>query len=437
MDGSINQKPFLVVAYDRLGIRQAGPAIRTLALASELSQKMPVEVLYEGDLPESSPAGITFIRKQDQKFDSAFFEKYRAALVPPLIALILPEILNSSIPVVVDLFDPVIWENLELYKSKTLEERKFQHERHLAALLAAIFRGDYFLAAGHRQQDLIMGALMTANRMNPDTWLPRKNIGQIIGLVPFGLPNDPPPGRENLPLPEGIPSEGPIVVWGGGMWDWLEPEIVVKAWPDVLKRYPAAYLVFPGTEHPNPHVPVMAAVERVRKCASEMNINKSIIYGKWFPRNEYIALLTHASCGVSAHSPGLECRYAARTRYLDAIWTGLPLVASEGDEYAEYIADHRLGLVVRESNPSDFAQGIIRIIENGKASYADNFNRARMRLTWRRMAAPLVDWAEAPRITHGPGTEFFQIVVGKGEARKRPADLMSLMGRLFTKLKKI
>ena len=216
------EKPFLIVAYDRLGERQAGPAIRTLALASELAALGPVEVIYEGDEPASSKKNVTFVARDKIEPDAAFFSRYRAALVPPLIALTLPEILESNIPIAVDLFDPVIWENLELHRDRPDSEREFQHERHLAALLAGLFRGDYFLVAGLRQQDLFLGALMVANRVNPLTWQHRVGTGQIIGLVPFGCPDDPPPKREDTPLPDDLKPNGPLVVWGGGMWDWLE-----------------------------------------------------------------------------------------------------------------------------------------------------------------------------------------------------------------------
>jgi glycosyltransferase involved in cell wall biosynthesis len=427
-------KPFLVLAYDVLGERQAGPAIRTLALAEELATVGPVTILGDGKPPDFGSDNITFVERSDAQPLADFLAGFKAALVPPLVALTFPEILETSIPLAIDLFDPVVWENLELHRSKPLPERRFQHERHLAALLAGIIRGDYFLVASYRQLDLFMGALMVANRINPDTWRHRHGTEQIIGLVPFGLPNILPPSADEVSLPEGIPDDVPLVVWGGGMWDWLEPEIVVSAWPEVLKRYPRAVLAFPGTHHPNPHVPVMGAVSRARRIATDLGIMDSIVFGQWLPRNEYLGLLSQASCGVSAHSPGLECRYAARTRYLDAIWMGLPMVVSEGDEYAEYIADHKLGIVVRESNPQDFAQGMLRVLDSGRSSYTENFLRVRSRLAWRRMAAPLVEWAKNPRVTHGPGSEFFRAATGRASPRGRPSDPMSLLRRILSKV---
>jgi hypothetical protein len=110
------------------------------------------------------------------------------------------------------------------------------------------------------------------------------------------------------------------------------------------------------------------------------------------------------------------------------------MVVSEGDEYADYIADHKLGVVVRESNPSDFAQGMLRILETGRGNMADNFARARQRLTWRRMAAPLIEWAEEPRPAHDQGGQFFQDVAGRATPRERPSDVVSLVRRIIAKI---
>ena len=50
-----------------------------------------------------------------------------------------------------------------------------------------------------------------------------------------------------------------------------------------------------------------------------------------------------ADLGVSAHRDHLEARYAHRTRLLDYLWAGLPVVATRGDALAELVDRERLG----------------------------------------------------------------------------------------------
>ncbi len=432
----MSNQPFLIAAYDRLGPVQAGPAIRCLALARQLARLADVDVIFDGPAPEESIGHVRFIERSTIEPSPAFFAAYRAALAPPLVALTFPELLDSDLPLVVDLFDPVVWENLELYRSSPASEREFQHERHLAAILAALVRGDYFLAAGQHQVDLFLGALMALNRVNPSTWVPEAGPEQLVGLVPFGIPDQAPPSADQLPLPDEYRTSGPMVVWGGGMWDWLKPEIVVRAWPEVLAEFPQARLAFPGTEHPNPHVPRPESVDRVRRLSKELGVADTLIFGKWLARDEYLGLLAHSACCVSAHSEGLEARYAVRTRFLDAIWMGLPLVVSDGDEYSGYIAENGLGVVVPASDPSGFGKAIIQVLRSGRGAYGESFVRARGEFTWSRMAAPLTTWATSPRITHGAGASFFSDSVGRPSPRNRPRDLDALMRRLISKLKR-
>ncbi|MCX6645477.1 MAG: hypothetical protein NTY09_03840 [bacterium] len=433
-----NSQPFLVIAYDRIGKLQAGPAIRTLALATELAKICPVDVLYESDPPENY-SHLNFINRDSINPDSDFFSKYRAALAPPLVAMTFPELLDNEIPIVIDLFDPVIWENLDLYKNSPISDRHFQHERHLAALMAGLIRGDYFLVAGDRQRDLFMGMLTSLNRVNPSTWSEGFTIDDFIGLVPFGLSDSLPPSPDRLLLPEIFKTDGKLVVWGGGMWDWLDPQIIVNAWPEVLKKFPDACLAFPGTKHPNPHVPEMDSVGRIKKIAADLGIVDSIIFSDWLSRDEYLGLLARADVGVSAHKPGLEARYAVRTRFMDAIWMGLPMVVSGGDEYSHYMEKYSIGKLVAPSDSSsvaDFSISIIEVLEKGKEHFRDGFINARADLAWPKMAAPLIEWAKSPKTTHGPGSEFFEGTVGQASPRQRPKDFGSLMHRVMSKLKK-
>jgi glycosyltransferase involved in cell wall biosynthesis len=431
-----SDRHILVIAYDRLGPVHAGPAIRTLALARQLSKIADVDILYEGEKPEESAERISFIKRESVTPSPDFFSRYHAALAPPLVAMTFPEVLATDIPLAVDLFDPVVWENLELYRSRAPGERKFQHERHLAALMAGLHRGDFFLAAGSRQQDLFIGALMTLNRINPETWRHGAGPEQIVVLVPFGLPEHDPPSKKDLSLPGEFKTTGPSVVWGGGLWDWLSPEIVVRAFRHVVDKIPDAKLAFPGTRHPNPHVPEPAALDRVKQAAKDNGLEDSVIYGSWLPRDEYLALLANAACGVSAHVSGLESRYAVRTRFLDAFWMGLPMVVSGGDEYSDRIAGDDLGVVIDNPEPEAFAKGIITVLGNGRGMYAGNFERARSELAWPVTSRPLMDWMSAPVITHGVGAEFFRETTGEGVAGKRPTDLKSIVDRLISKITK-
>ena len=427
---------FLVIAYDRLGSKQAGPSIRTLALAGELAKVCEVEVIYEGESPVKINKGIKFTEKKSVVIDKSYLANFRGALGPPLFAMVCPEVFESDLPLAIDLFDPVVWENLELYRKEPLNERKFQHERHLAALISSLLRGDYFLAAGKHQVDLYAGALMVLNRINPGNYSTGIGSEQIIGFVPFGVPNDEPPNISREKIPAEFHCEGVSIIWNGGMWEWLKPEMIVKAMPSVLVKYPNAKLFFPGTAHPNPHIPRMSVVGRVKELVKELGISKSVVFGDWLEREQYLALLSHSDVSVSAHARGLESQYAVRTRFSDSIWLGVPMVVSCGDEYSRLVREYELGEVIEDNDPEKFAGGIIKAVSTGKEAYKGGFEKARKELSWENTAKPLREWAKNPVVTHGNGSEFFTETVGMPSHGKRPNDFRSLLKRLGDKMRR-
>ena len=65
-----------------------------------------------------------------------------------------------------------------------------------------------------------------------------------------------------------IGAADPVVVWGGGVYDWFDPVSLVRAVHQVRRHVPDVRLVFLGMNNPNPDIAEMAralefrAVER-------------------------------------------------------------------------------------------------------------------------------------------------------------------------------
>src|SRR6185295_13981021 len=89
-----------------------------------------------------------------------------------------------------------------------------------------------------------------------------------------------------------------------------------------------------------------------------------------------------------------------RTRMLDYIWTGLPIVCTEGDVFAALVAERGLGRVVPPGDAEALAAAIEHLIDD-----KDAHARCRQRLLevadefrWRRVVAPLARFCAAPRL---------------------------------------
>ena len=87
----------------------------------------------------------------------------------------------------------------------------------------------------------------------------------------------------------------------------------------------------------------------------------------WVPYAERGAWLAEADVGVSAHLDHLEARFAFRTRILDYLWAGLPVVVTRGDALGELVERERLGRAVAEPGDVDgFAAACARLLGAGR-----------------------------------------------------------------------
>ena len=66
----------------------------------------------------------------------------------------------------------------------------------------------------------------------------------------------------------------------------------------------------------------------------------------WVEYEDRQNYLLEADVGVSTHFDHVETEFSFRTRILDYLWAGLPVVATGGDSFADLIEDRGLGVTV-------------------------------------------------------------------------------------------
>jgi hypothetical protein len=146
-----------------------------------------------------------------------------------------PELAALPVPLMLDLYDPTPLENLELFRSASPAERAARAEQDAALLRDQLLAGDAFVCATERQRDLYVGALLALGRVTPALADADPLLRGLIDVVSFGLPATPPTAdgsalRGVLP---GIDANAPLLLWTGGLWDWLDPLTLrpLALWP--------------------------------------------------------------------------------------------------------------------------------------------------------------------------------------------------------------
>jgi glycosyltransferase involved in cell wall biosynthesis len=385
----------LLITTDPLGERMPGPAIRAWHLAEVVSAEHQVTLVSSVACERRHPAMEVRFAEPDEVVRLALASD--VVVGPGSVVRRYPEIAWSDIPLVIDIYDPYQLENLEPHGSAD-QQAHAANVAHLGAVVREdLSRGDFFLCASDRQRDFWLGSLDAVGRVNPDTYAGDPGLHRLIDVVPFGLPAVPPARRgPGLRTRLALGADDRVAVWGGGVYDWFDPLSLVRAVDQVRRTDPEIKLVFLGMRNPNPQIPEMRMASETRKLAGQLGLSGvHVLFNEgWVPYDERADFLLDADLGVSTHLDHLETRFSFRTRVLDYLWAGLPMLLTEGDSLADQVAGAGAGLTVPAADVDAIAAGLLRLLREpippeSVLALADRFH-------WVDVAAPLLAFCRDP-----------------------------------------
>lgn len=390
----------LILSSDVVGPTMAGLGIRYTALADVLGREFEVLLVApQGSQPVPGAFRLASYARTEWDQVRAWCEAADVLLFPGDVLLDFPELPTLGKPIVMDGYDPHTAEVLLLTYAQPMDARVSVHSHRQRLLTQQCLVGDFFICAGEVQRTWWLGLLEMTGRINPYTFGEDPTLRKLVDCVPFGLPADPLPALSADFRPFGLAPEDPLLLWGGGLWDWLDPLTAIRALPRVVEQVPNARLLFPGTRHPTPTVPEMRMVAQARRLAQELGLlGTYVFFGDWVPRAEWPLYLQRATVGLSLHPASYETHLAFRSRLLEYIWAGLPMVVTGGDETALIVQRYGLGRVVAVGDVEGVAEAVLEVLEQPRETWAPAFDRAREVFTWERVAEPLLAFCRAPRI---------------------------------------
>jgi hypothetical protein len=250
-------------------------------------------------------------------------------------------------------------------------------------------RADAILVAGEAQ------AAWWRNQLEP------LRPGVPLIQVPFGIPDEP-PGTDRDEVP-GIPEDWAIVLWWGGVWPWLDLETLFAA-RAILGTAPLSIVVPTG---PRPgskghrfarqDFDVMAFRHGLRRP-------QVVPLEQWVPYDQRHRILHRTSLLAVLHHVSEESELAFRTRAMDGVWAGVPLLVSEGGEVARLVRTYHWGSVVPVGNATAVAAALEAMLsERQQLRCRGNIAATRGEWTWSQVAAPLVEDLEGlPAVARRP-----------------------------------
>jgi hypothetical protein len=392
----------LVLTPDVLRARVAGPAMRAWHIAHRLAEEHEVRLLTTSPYCEVSSA--TFIVAAVGAEGLAEAEAWCDVMIlQGYVVYHHPVLAQSQKIIVFDIYSPLHLETLALTKGASGEARDAHVRLSVETLNHQLEQGDFLICASERQRDLFIGQLCAVGRANALTYGPDPTLRRLIDVVPFGLPDDDAEHRQ--PALRGVvPGIGPdddILIWAGGVYDWFDPLTLIRAVARASKKRPSVRLYFMGLQHPNPDVPPMQMAIDARALAEELGVAGTHVFFNdgWVEYSERQNFLLEATLGVSTHFESLETRFSFRTRALDYLWAGLPIVATEGDSFGQLIEEEHLGLTVPPEDPQALEEAILRLLSDREMAEACRARVAEVRknFRWSVVLEPLAAFCREPR----------------------------------------
>ncbi len=349
----------LFVCNDFIGKTMAGPAIRYWEMARALERKGHRAVILSRHIEKGfSGEGLTFTGRASFVNLAVWICRSDCVVQPgsPL-AILLSFLLRKKI--LFDQYDPVIFEFLE-HEPSTIAGKI---QKWTMLLLWKIRQrlilrfGSSFLVANEKQRDFLIGQLAVLGYEH--------KLGSVV-VLPFGLPEREPQKKRTVLRGTKIKETDFLLVWGGGIWGWFDPFTLLRALSKIRLRRDDIKVYFPGIRPPNPDSRKLAVVDAFLLEARTCGLLDTTVFvnSEWTPYEDRADYLLEADAGISLHRNSMEMRFAFRTRILDYIWAGLPVIASRGDSWADVIEQRGLGLTVPPESVDTLVSAILTMTQD-------------------------------------------------------------------------
>lgn len=400
MPGRSLARRVLVVNDDRIGPRMAGPPIRAFHIAEELAREHDVRLV--------STRGCE-LRRLD--FDCLYVpyrqlpDHVRWADIVIFQGFVMHKaqwLAKTDKIIVVDLYDPLHLEQLAMTDTLDPLTRLTHVGTAVQVLNEQMQRGDFFLCASEQQRHFWLGSLASVGRVNTATYDEDHSLRSRVAVCPFGIPSEP-PERTGVGIKGAVAGVGPddkVVLWAGGVYNWFDPMTLVRAIDAVRAERDDVRLYFLGMRHPDPDMPEMRVAVRTRALSDRLGLTGRYVFFNegWVDYAERQNYLLDADIGVSTHVTHLETTFSFRTRMLDYLWAGLPMISTEGDSFAQLIDSAGLGLVVPDGDVDALVKALHRLLDDGPFAKEcrDNIANARGSFAWDSALAPLLEFCRNP-----------------------------------------
>lgn len=259
--------------------------------------------------------------------------------------------------------------------------------------LESFWAGDRFITTTDRERYYLIGLLAASKRLSTEDFSRQDPLVRVVRMTP------PPEAPSATPL---VPrtDRALVVLVAGAFLPWYDYGRLERAIQDAAGTTDLRFLVAGG--NPRDAGAASATLARLRplEAAGRLRLHDLV------PFEDRGGLYASADVGLLIPPASVEDELSARTRTVDYLWAGLPILTPGRDEYSE------LALAAGAAFPYEEARLVEALRE--LADHRDRIEAARTRIpallagpfNLGRAIASLQDFLDEPRVTRRSGRKM-------------------------------
>jgi glycosyltransferase involved in cell wall biosynthesis len=251
---------------------------------------------------------------------------------------------------------------------------------------------DMLLCATTYQRDLYLGACLASAPMSTLVDGDEAAWNQRVVVLPNGVDQTPPVADPSIRAEMGVDPDDILLIWGGGVWDWMDPGLLVRALVAARADESRLKILFLGLKREGRPLPMSA---RNAGLLAELAQHQDavVVSSDWVAPERRGAYLVASDAGALVQRVGLEAHFSFRQRVGDCAWAGLPIIATGGDPLCDEVAAQGWGLVSPAGDEAALRDNLIRFAADValRRDMRTAAEAARPAWAWDRVCAPLVE----------------------------------------------
>lgn len=376
-----------VVAPDLSAGTASGAGLRSVGIARELARYHDVHLLASGD------SGLQLGNARlisDRSAQQRSLRDSSAVIGANLLTLRQLALVRGK--TIFDLYDPMLIANLTKERLSPLASHLSVSDE-MWLLSHALRHGNHVLCANRAQRDLYLGMLIGNEFRNRRLSFDEDSLSQRIIVLPNGAEELTLPSRHQAREELGLPPDGVVLLWGGGIWDWLDPISVLRAFTAAVAQAPELCLVFLGIQRDGYADPFMSNSTHFRSlCESTGLVGSNLfINNNWVNPHQRLSYLSASDAGILGQGDYIEANFSFRTRLMDCISSGIPVLALGTDPLTNEGVEEGWAVRHRIGDSAGLASALVRFArdQQWRCRLVRAARSARAQRTWAHTVRPL------------------------------------------------